>query len=110
MALRNLIEDNSDSFATTLAEFGTTDFVMHEINTGNAAPIRQRCYNQPPQITSEINRQIDEQFRNSPTEEVNAVWNSIIMVTKTKDHNLRICLDYRKLNSTTEGFHFSFQH
>ena len=45
-AHRTPIEDNSDLFATTLAEVGTTDLILHEINTGNAASIRQRCYNQ----------------------------------------------------------------
>ena len=37
---------------------------MNEIDTGDAAPIRQRCYNHTPHITSEINRQIDEQLGN----------------------------------------------
>ena len=75
---------------------------MHEINTDNAAPIRQRCYNQSPQITSEVNRQIDEQLRNDQIEESHAIWNSPIVVVKKRVGSLRIYVDYRKLNSVTE--------
>ena len=39
MALRTLIEDNSNLFANALVELGTIDLIMHDINTGNAAPI-----------------------------------------------------------------------
>ena len=83
-----------------------TDLIMHAINTGNAAPIRKRCYNQSPQITSEVNQQIDEQLTIGLIEESNAIWNLPIVIVKKKDGSLCTCVDYRKLNLVTEDISY----
>jgi len=48
--LVGLIYQNVDLFATGMKDLVGTDIVKHEIDTGDARPIRKRTYRQSPQI------------------------------------------------------------
>lgn len=56
-------------FAKELSELGNCSLQPHNIDTGNAPPIRQRFYRQSPQVNAEMNRQLDEMLEANIIEE-----------------------------------------
>ncbi|CAF1030452.1 unnamed protein product [Brachionus calyciflorus] len=90
------------------SEFGMdrTNLTEHRINTGNAAPIKQRPYRLPQAAQDEVERQVDEMTRNQVIEESKSPWASPIVLVKKKrqegkEQEYRFCIDFRRLNEVT---------
>ena len=84
----------------------STTLTEHKINTGNAAPIRQRPYRLPQAAQKEVQRQVDEMLKNQVIEESQSPWASPIILVKKKceegqEQKFRFCIDFRKLNEVT---------
>ncbi len=93
-------------FALSLTELSGTNLVRHKINIGNAPPQRSRCYNHPPKVREEIQRQVNELFENDIIEPSNSVWQSPVILVKKKNGQFRMCVDLRKVNAVTEKISF----
>ena len=52
--LVNLIYFNTELFATGMRDLVGTDVVSHDIDTGDAKPVRKRAYRQSPQMMREM--------------------------------------------------------
>ena len=91
----------TDNFVISLADLGTTDHIQHEINTSNSPPVWQRCYLNSPQITREVNRQIDEQLRSGHIVESDFPWGAALIIARKPDGTIHLCKDYRFLNVLT---------
>ena len=57
-------------------DFGINNEVQHHINTGSAAPIRQRPRMTAPWKQTEIDRQVDKLLMEGKVEESNSPWAS----------------------------------
>ena len=80
---------------------GCTSLVEHKIDTGSAAPIKQRYYPVSPAIEQRLCKEIDRMLSLGVIEEAeNSAWSSpVVLVTKPEKD--RLCLDSRRLNSVT---------
>ena len=85
---------------------GYTDHLPFTINTGNARPIAQRPYRLPVAYEREVNNQLESMERDNIISISKSPWASPMVVVKKKDHSLRLCVDFRRLNSVTEGDSF----
>jgi hypothetical protein len=56
----DLVNEFGDVFALSLADLPGTTVCEHEIDTGDALPVRQRAYKASPVAQKEIMRQVDE--------------------------------------------------
>lgn len=81
---------------------GRTHLIKHQINTGDAEPIRQRYYRMSPVKQQIISEQVDEMLNLDVIEPCESPWSSPVLVVGKKDGNPRFCLDSRKLNSVTK--------
>ena len=97
---------NRDVFATSLSELGRTNVHTHKIDTGDAAPIRQRPYRTSPKIQAEIDRQIDEMLANNVIEESVSMWQSPVVMVKKKSGDYRFAVDFRRVNQVTKQISF----
>ena len=94
-------------FTTNLSEMGHTTLLKYEILTGNSPPVQCRPYRTSPKMKAEIERQLDEMLKYGIIEEsVSNNSSPIVMVKRkttldTKNPELRLCVDYRGLNSRT---------
>lgn len=80
---------------------GRTSLITHSIDTGDAAPIRQRYYRMSPEKQRILVDQLDEMLKDDVVEPCESPWSSPVLLTPKKNGELRFCLDSRKLNAVT---------
>lgn len=81
---------------------GRTSLITHTIDTGEAAPIRQRYYRMSPEKQRILVEQLDEMLKDDVVEPTESPWSSPVLLTPKKNGELRFCLDSRKLNAITK--------
>jgi len=97
-----LLQKYAALFCTDESRKGKTSAVKHQINTGDAKPIRQPPRSIPLAKRDEVNVLIKEMERNSVIEPSSSPWSSPVVLVKKKDGTTRFCVDYRKLNDVTK--------
>ena len=91
----------ADIFSTDRSDLGCTDLVQHQINTGNAPPIRQPSRRLPLAKKEEAEKAILEMQKQDVIEPSSSPWSSPIVLVGKKDGSTRFCVDYRKVNDVT---------
>jgi len=105
--LVGLIYQNVDLFATGMKDLEGTDIVKHEIDTGNARPIRKRTYRQSPQMMREMEQQVDEMLKAGIIEPSDSPWSSpCLLIKKSGVNEYRFVNDLRGVNQLTKPIHW----
>ena len=99
--LAELLSEFADVFSASPTDLGRTDLVQHEINTGNAAPIRQGARRLPIHLKREAEEHVQDMLKRDIIEPSNSPWASPVVLVKKKDGSTRFCVDYRALNDVT---------
>ena len=76
-------------FAVNPDDLGRTDLVVHEIDTGDAHPIKKQPHRTPLAFCGEEEKEIKE---------LTSPWSSPVVLVKKKDGSTHFCVDYRRLN------------
>jgi len=69
-------------------QLGRTSLVQHVIETGDAAPIKQRPYRTSPESKQEIDRQVNDMLERGIIQESVSPWSSPVVLVKKKIVNL----------------------
>ena len=97
-----LMKRNIDIFAKDKNDLGKTDVTKHEIDIGNAKPIKQRAYQTGPKEKQIIKEEVDKMLKKGVIRKSKSPWSSPVVLVKKKDGETRFCIDYRKLNGITK--------
>ncbi|MGC8821243.1 MAG: reverse transcriptase domain-containing protein, partial [Fervidobacterium sp.] len=97
-----LLKKYASLFQPDTSRNGKPSIVKHQINTGEARPIRQAPRSIPLAKRDEVKNLIDEMERNGVIEPSSSPWSSPVVLVKKKDGTTRFCVDYRKLNDVTK--------
>ena len=100
--LAALLDKHRKSFAMSADNHGRTSIVRHAIDTGDAAPIKQRPRRPPRAFEGEEEKIIADQLKAGVIRESSSPWSSPLVYVKKKDGTTRQCVDYRKLNEVTK--------
>src|ERR1700722_3321998 len=100
--LGTLIEKYQDCFANDNKAPSSTVKVYHDIDTGDADPIKSAPARVSPIEQKEIDKQVKEMLENKIIEPSQSPWASRVVMVKKKDGTLRFCIDYRALNAVTQ--------
>jgi len=95
------LREYADVFSTGETDLGETSLAAHQIDTGDARPIRKTLRRQPFHLLDKINEHVAKMVEAGVIEPSCSPWTSNIVVVFKKDGSLRFCIDYRKLNSVT---------
>ncbi|XP_029574004.1 uncharacterized protein LOC115165110 [Salmo trutta] len=99
--LKQLLLDFKDSFAWGEDEVGQTHLVQHEIDTGDARPIKIRPRRIPLARREAADTAIVDMLRADFIEPSDSPWSAPVVMVPKKGGKLRFCVDYRGLNSVT---------
>ena len=96
--LRLLLKENSDLFSNSP---GRTTLAEHHIETGNAYPVKLPQYRVPHRDSLE--KELKEMEKAGLIEPSTCDWASPpIVLIKKEGKSMRMCVDYRRLNSVTK--------
>jgi hypothetical protein len=88
--LKLLLEEYGTVFSTGDADLGRTGLIQHEIDTGDARPIRQPLRRHPPAHQAAIRDHISSMLQQGVIEPAQRPWASNIVLVKKKDGTLRL--------------------
>ena len=91
----------TDVMSTHESDTGLTDLIVHQIHTGDAAPINVRPYRLSFAERREVSKLIEEYVAAGFIQESDSPWACPIVLVRKKDGTLRFCCDWRKLNKVT---------
>ena len=83
-------------------EPGRTKAIRLSINTGDHEPVRSHPYRIPPRWREEVKEQIDQLLGLGIIRPSDSPWSSSVVTVKKKDGGVRICIDFRAVNSITQ--------
>ena len=81
---------------------GRMRLAEHPIECGSAKPIRLAPYRIPHAYRKAVQQEIKEMLEGGIIEPSSSEWCSPMVIVKKKDKSLRICVDYRRLNSVSQ--------
>ena len=99
---KDLFRKYRDVFAFSDDQLGRTSLVQHTIDTGDAAPIKQRPYRTTPENKQEIDRQVSDMLQKGIVQESVSPWSSPVVLVKKKNGKMRFCIDFRMVNKITK--------
>ena len=88
------------------ADIGDALIRPHGIELMDETPIWQKARSFAQPINEEIERQCEELEANDIIEHSDSRWSSPCVPVRKPDGSLRLCIDYRKLNSVTKSENF----
>ena len=89
-------------FSLEQNEYGETDLVQLEINTGDAQLKKQQTRRLPYIAKQEVARQLQTMQEAGIIQPSNSPWASPVVLVQKKDGQYRFCVDYRELNAVTK--------
>ncbi|XP_060780518.1 uncharacterized protein LOC132888512 [Neoarius graeffei] len=98
---RSLLTRYHTVFSTHEGDLGCTQLVFHSIPLLDEAPVRQRYRRIPPSDYDAVKAHINQLVESQVIRESSSPYASPIVLAKKKDGSLRMCVDYRLLNSKT---------
>jgi len=96
-----LLRKNAEPFATSKLDLGYCADLQHDIDTGDALPIKQsprRPALSPRQAEDDI---LQEMLDTGVIQPSNSPWSSPVCMVREKDDSFRFCIDYRRVNAVT---------
>jgi hypothetical protein len=100
--LRKLIYRFKHIFTLKGQALGRTDIVLHDIDTGDSRPIRNRVRNTPIHLRADALKEEHKMKDLGVIEPSDSPWASPVVLVRKKDGSLRYCIDYRRLNEVTK--------
>ena len=99
--LYHLLVAYRDVFAADKTDFGRTNQIQHQTETGGASPVRQQSRRIAPTQREETTKMLQDMLNKQIVQPSTSPWASPIVLVRKKDGTLRFCVDYRKLNALT---------
>ncbi|KAL0161439.1 hypothetical protein M9458_045164 [Cirrhinus mrigala] len=97
--LKDLLDKNADVFSQHPLDYGHTTTVQHEIPLVDPRPFRLPYRRIPPSQLQDVRRLLMEMETAGVIRPSKSPYASPVVVVTKKDGSLRLCIDYRKLNS-----------
>ena len=80
---------------------GRTSLYEHKIETDNAKPVRSLPYRLPHAYREQVRKELIDMEKGGIIEPTCSDWASPIVVDIKRNGELRLCVDFRKLNAVT---------
>ncbi|CAM4678617.1 unnamed protein product [Leuciscus chuanchicus] len=85
---------------------GKTTMCSHDIDVGNASPIKQHPYRVNPQKRNIMKAEVEYMLKNGFAVPSQSPWSSPCLLVPKPDSTYRFCTDFRKVNNITKADSF----
>ena len=101
--LKNLLHKHIDIFSKHEEDIGHCDFIKHRIDLlpDKTTPFKQNHRRIPPMMIEEVRQHLEQLLSAGIIKKSKSPWASNIVLVRKKNGSLRMCVDYRCLNSRT---------
>ena len=82
-------------------EPGSSSIATHHIRTGEVNPIHQHPYRIPAKWQKALEEEVNQLLTKGLISKSESPWTAPVVCVRKKDNSLRMCVDFRKLNSVT---------
>ena len=101
-AIKDVLERNEEVFSRHKADIGCCNFVEHEIELEeNAVPHREGARRMTPHKLDACRKEIETLLEYDMIEPSKSPWACGVVMAKKKGDQMRLCCDFRYLNSVT---------
>lgn len=100
--LKSLLQEHASTFAKDSSDLGFCGILEHDIDTGDARPIKQSPRRPPLAASAAEDQILDEMLETGVIEPSCSHWASPVCLVKKKDGTYRFCVDYRKVNAVSK--------
>lgn len=97
----SLLYQYQDCFSIDDDDIGQCNLIEHRIKTTEDKPLKQSDRRYPPYLIPEIKTQLQRWLKDGIIEQSISPYASQMVVVRKKDGKIRLCVDYRELNSRT---------
>ncbi|XP_039660752.1 uncharacterized protein LOC120561648 [Perca fluviatilis] len=97
----SLLGQYTSVFSAHDGDLGCTNLISHDIPLVDDIPVRQRYRRIPPSDYEVVKEHINQLLSSQVIRESSSPYASPIVLVRKKDGSLRMCVDYRQLNSKT---------
>jgi RNase H-like domain found in reverse transcriptase/Reverse transcriptase (RNA-dependent DNA polymerase) len=101
LRLVQLLIEFQDVFAADEFDLGNFTAIEHQIDTGNARPVKQRIRRTPVCFAGEEEAHLQKMLKAGVIQESTSDWVSAPVLIRKRDGSVRWCIDYRALNEVT---------
>ena len=98
-ALRALVERHPQLFRDTP---GLTKLVVHDVDVGDAAPIKLSPYRVHPSKIPLVQQEIESMLKMGLIRPGMSEWCAPVVLVPKSDGSTRLCIDYRRVNAVTK--------
>ena len=100
--LATLLDNNADVISTSQFDLGKTTVTSHSIQPLTDDPIRCAPRRVPLHQQEEVRHHIQELLDHDIIAPSNSPWAAPIVIVRKPDKSIRLCVDYRRLNSVSK--------
>lgn len=100
-AIRDMLRKNMSVFSEGEGDLGRTHLTLHQIDTGDAMPVKLPPRRVPLHLQQEVSDHLKQMLENNIIQPSCSPWAAPVVLVRKRDGGLRFCVDYRKLNDVT---------
>lgn len=100
--LKETLDEFADVFSLSKMDIGCTGIVEHKIETGDALPIATPPRRVPMALEEKVDKMVEDLLKSDIIQPSESPWNAPIVIVAKKNGDIRMCVDYRRLNSVTK--------
>jgi hypothetical protein len=97
--VRSLLMKHKDIFSKGDTDIGSCDNIKHRIDLIDDVPFKKRHRRLPPNMEDEVKQHLEQLLACEIIRKSKSPWASNVVLVRKKNRKLRMCVDYRMLNS-----------
>ena len=99
--LAKLLIDYKETFSRDEFDLGCTHLATHEIDTGDTKPIKLPPRRVPLALQGKDKEALDKMLKSGAIRNSTSPWAAPIVLVRKKSGDVRVCIDYRRVNAVT---------
>ena len=98
---KDLFTRYHDVFSLYETDLGKTNLIEHTIKLEDSTPFKERFRRIPPHLLDEVKKEIKNMLKIGVIKPSESPWTNAVVLARKKEGELRMCIDFRKLNART---------